>query len=285
MENVDNFNYKFPLGKIQKSILILLWDSERYGLEILTKLKFSGINITTSQLYPALSKLETNKLLKSRTEIRKGANRKYYTITELGKKTVNEFVENTFSIVAELIVNRTDDYYSLFKDLIQIKEGNSLLNLNEKTSDDLIIDLSQLVGSKGIHYCVNFILDQDVFDDRLGSLELNNVRSISYKNNCLSLKDKTCDVIIALFFFHASSYYSIFSELKRVLKEDGLLYIIDIDEIKNNILLDLITSLINDHPVFGIDLGKLKGLLNNMHMEIVKEKSRKGLIFLEVKNI
>lgn len=284
MEDIDSITTKLRLGKIQKSILILLWDSERYGLEILTQLKFNGINITASQLYPALNKLESNKLLQSRTVIKIGANRKYYSITELGKKAVNEFVEDTFSIIAELIVNRTNDYFSQFEDLIQLNEGDSLLDLFVKSSDDLIVNLSHSIDTKGIHYCVNFILDQDVFDEWLKSLKVDNLQSINFSNNSLKLKSKSCDVILAMFFFHASTYYSIFPELKRILKDGGLLYIIDIQQIENNILLDLITSLINDHPVFGINEKKIKTLLKSNHLEIVQEKSMNGLLFLEAKN-
>lgn len=278
-----NTNNVFRLGKIQKSILILLWDSERYGLEILSKLKFNGINITASQLYPALNKLESNNLLNCRTESRIGANRKYYSISKLGREAVNNFVEESFSIIAELIVNRTDYYFSVFKDLIEIKLEDSLLDLNVKTSDDLIREFSYSVGTKGVYNCVNFILEDNVFDERIKGLGLNNVNFVQYSSNKLNLSDSSCDIIVAMFFFHSSSYYSIIPELNRVLKKNGIMYIIDIEQIENNLLLDLITSLINDHPVFGVNIQHLEILLNNTNLKIVETVSRSGLIFLKVK--
>jgi DNA-binding PadR family transcriptional regulator len=71
-------------------ILSILSREENYGYQILTTIKLltdGGWNWYEGFLYPVLHKLERDKLIKSRwMEMENGRKRKYYEITDHGRK-------------------------------------------------------------------------------------------------------------------------------------------------------------------------------------------------------
>lgn len=85
------------ISKTETLILTALTQKERYGLEIIDKveeLTEHKVKLSLGGLYTTLQRMEEKKLLESRwgetTEVRQGARRKYYKMTGLGVRALNE---------------------------------------------------------------------------------------------------------------------------------------------------------------------------------------------------
>lgn len=103
-------NSQLYKGSLNTIIMKLLEENGRmYGYEITQKVKLitkGELNITEGALYPALHKLEADDLLDVEVEKVDNRLRKYYKLTESGKKeTVNrlseleEFIKNMQSLM------------------------------------------------------------------------------------------------------------------------------------------------------------------------------------------
>lgn len=77
-------------GSIDILILSIICRKETYGYEIIKKLKIESnnlYNMSEGTLYPALKRLEIKGLLKCYwIDLENGGRRKYYKITDKGKK-------------------------------------------------------------------------------------------------------------------------------------------------------------------------------------------------------
>lgn len=87
-------------GALEGVILKIISVNTTYGYEILELLKKSGfIDISEGTIYPMLLRLERQGSITS--ELRHsplGPKRKYYIITEAGKRYLNEFIESWKSL-------------------------------------------------------------------------------------------------------------------------------------------------------------------------------------------
>jgi PadR family transcriptional regulator PadR len=88
-------------GTLEMGILVLLRNKRRYGLEILEILeKNSGLFVTEGTLYPLMNRLKREGLVISEwVESESGHPRKYYSLSQEGKRLVEQMIEywNTFS--------------------------------------------------------------------------------------------------------------------------------------------------------------------------------------------
>lgn len=93
-------------GTLQTIILKLLEDSnEMYGYEITQKVKEvtkGEIKLTQGALYPTLHKLESDGLLETYTEIVDNRVRKYYRLTNEGKKTSTDKIKEAENFIVQL---------------------------------------------------------------------------------------------------------------------------------------------------------------------------------------
>lgn len=87
-------------GLLEGCILEIVNKKETYGYEICEKLiEFGFEMITEGSVYPILIRLEKKKLLYSTMKVSPfGPMRKYYYLTEDGKKELEEFVSSWNSI-------------------------------------------------------------------------------------------------------------------------------------------------------------------------------------------
>ncbi len=83
-------------GIIEGCILKVISDQKIYGYEISSKLNTYGFNnVSEGTIYPLLLRLEKNKMIdKEYVKSSDGPKRKYFYITELGKKEIIEFEKN-----------------------------------------------------------------------------------------------------------------------------------------------------------------------------------------------
>lgn len=79
-------------GLLDVCVLAAIKDEESYGYQIIKDIK-PYVEISESTLYPILRRLEAAKLLTVRSAEFNGRLRKYYAITKLGKKRIQEFEE------------------------------------------------------------------------------------------------------------------------------------------------------------------------------------------------
>ncbi len=81
------------LSSLEQDILTLLLGRELYGLEMIEAMKTVGEKVSyplvvgAGSLYPKLKEMEEGGLIVSQ---RRTAQRKYYSVTELGRRILNE---------------------------------------------------------------------------------------------------------------------------------------------------------------------------------------------------
>jgi len=88
----DNWSAQLRKGSLDLAILACLWKKPLYGLEVLRSLS-NGSDLTVAEgtLYPILNRLRVEGLLESEwVESGSGHPRKYYRLTESGRKRIRE---------------------------------------------------------------------------------------------------------------------------------------------------------------------------------------------------
>ncbi len=78
-------------GVLEIFVLAILMQGDSYGYKIVNDL-VQYIGITESTLYPILRRLEKANELNTYNVLFQGRNRKYYQITQIGKKHIDEFL-------------------------------------------------------------------------------------------------------------------------------------------------------------------------------------------------
>ena len=86
-------------GLLDICVLAAIKDEESYGYQIIKDMK-PYVELSESTLYPILRRLETASLLTVRSAPHSGRLRKYYRITPLGLKRIEDFKEEWQEILA-----------------------------------------------------------------------------------------------------------------------------------------------------------------------------------------
>lgn len=91
-------------GVLEGCVLLILWDTEVYGYDMVQRLKESGFkDIVAGTVYPLLQKLEKQSYLSSIMKPSPdGPDRKYYRITPEGKHHCQEFITQWDSMTANV---------------------------------------------------------------------------------------------------------------------------------------------------------------------------------------
>lgn len=101
-------------GSIDFLLLSLIGDRDLYGYEMTKKLKLlseEAYSMSEGTLYPALKRMEKKQWVSSYWSDSAGARRKYYTITDSGKKEL-ERKKKDWATLNQLI-QRTGESYEL----------------------------------------------------------------------------------------------------------------------------------------------------------------------------
>lgn len=87
----DNWTVQARKGILELTVLTALADEERYAYELVKSItQIPGLGITEGTIYPLLSRLRVQGLLKARVvESTEGPARKYYSLTDQGRETLN----------------------------------------------------------------------------------------------------------------------------------------------------------------------------------------------------
>ncbi|MDR6463359.1 PadR family transcriptional regulator [Chryseobacterium sediminis] len=91
-EFLEKWQSQVKKGTLSFIVLLVLKENELYGYELIEKVKtLTNIEIAEGTLYPLMNRLKTDTLLESKwVEQETGIPRKYYFLTEIGKKTLEE---------------------------------------------------------------------------------------------------------------------------------------------------------------------------------------------------
>jgi PadR family transcriptional regulator, regulatory protein PadR len=91
MSNLDNTQAQMRKGVLEFCILSVLSHKEVYTSDIIGKLKEARLIVVEGTLYPLLTRLKNAGLLSYRwVESSSGPPRKYYSLTPLGEKFLDE---------------------------------------------------------------------------------------------------------------------------------------------------------------------------------------------------
>ena len=80
-------------------VLAAIQDGDSYGYQIIKDMK-PHVEISESTLYPILRRLEAADMLTVRSAEHNGRLRKYYRITQLGRKRIQDFKDEWQEMVA-----------------------------------------------------------------------------------------------------------------------------------------------------------------------------------------
>ncbi len=96
----ESYKNQMRKGMLEFCTLLIIEKDKAYASKIITQLKMADLLVVEGTLYPLLSRLKSQGLLEySWEESRSGPPRKYYELTNEGKKTL----ENLKKIWKELI--------------------------------------------------------------------------------------------------------------------------------------------------------------------------------------
>lgn len=91
--NIENTKAQMRKGVLEFCILSILSDGEHYPTEIIERMKTAQLLVVEGTLYPLLTRLKNDGLLSYRwAESTSGPPRKYFTLTDDGKKTLAELI-------------------------------------------------------------------------------------------------------------------------------------------------------------------------------------------------
>lgn len=85
--------FQITANLLDACVLSVLASGETYGYELTQKLRES-LQVSESTIYPVLRRLQSSELLKTHDKPHMGRNRRYYEITESGKKKMEEFFDD-----------------------------------------------------------------------------------------------------------------------------------------------------------------------------------------------
>lgn len=95
-------NIQFKKGVLELLVLSLLIEKDRYGYELVEEIS-NHINISEGTIYPLLRRLKNDRFVETYLkESQSGPPRKYYKLTENGKKSHKEQLEEWNSFICSV---------------------------------------------------------------------------------------------------------------------------------------------------------------------------------------
>jgi PadR family transcriptional regulator PadR len=90
--SLERWETQLRKGGLGLAVLATLWDGRLYGLEILRRLQAdAGLAVSEGAIYPLLNRLRSENLVASEwVEAEAGHPRKYYALTEMGRRRVRD---------------------------------------------------------------------------------------------------------------------------------------------------------------------------------------------------
>ncbi len=109
--DIENTKAQMRKGLLEFCVLLIISKDEVYPSDILNELKEFNLIVVEGTLYPLLSRLKDGGLLEYKwVESKAGPPRKYYKLTDSGRKTLSQLTENweTLSKSIKSLINKYD---------------------------------------------------------------------------------------------------------------------------------------------------------------------------------
>jgi len=101
--NIEKTKAQMRKGVLELCILSIMKENEAYASDIIVQMKEAQLIVVEGTLYPLLTRLKNEGLLDYRWEESKsGPPRKYYRITELGARTLEELSQSWEQLVSSV---------------------------------------------------------------------------------------------------------------------------------------------------------------------------------------
>ncbi len=101
--NIDNTKSQMRKGMLEYCILLLLHKRPCYANDIISKLKKAEMIVVEGTLYPLLTRLKNDNLLKYEwQESTQGPPRKYYALTSDGEEALRQ-LDNSWNEIANTV--------------------------------------------------------------------------------------------------------------------------------------------------------------------------------------
>ena len=98
--DIENSKAQLRKGLLEYCILSIVHEKEMYASDVMERMKEAKLIVVEGTLYPLLTRLKNDGLLNYRWEESKsGPPRKYYELTDLGKKFLAELDESWNELV------------------------------------------------------------------------------------------------------------------------------------------------------------------------------------------
>ncbi len=268
------------MGRLQEVILALLWGEDMYGLEIQRGVTVYGYEATSGQLYPALKRLEESSYISSYVQAKVGADRKYYRLTETGKRSLIENVLDQVKIIEILAAKRLSGII-LESGLLEVEEGGSVAEFSDLRFKDVTLALSRRLGSRGRYVIVT---EDERGAELLGKWvsaeEISGARVALARGKAVDIGSGSVDLALILFKLHLDDSAWILSEAKRIIGDEGRIAILDILDNGGDFRSDLYGSVLPRHSKMGVKRDELYGAIAENGLSVMRETAQKGLIFM-----
>ena len=143
------------VGAVSLWLLILLSERPMYGYEIIRELekRFSGYwKPKTGTIYPALEKLEQDKLVTSQREFREeGPDRKHYALAKKGQARLSQSVMHWIKMM-EMLEHYRETHEAIFR--YKSDEANKnelskiLIDIGQSLKNDNSVEITKILPSK-----------------------------------------------------------------------------------------------------------------------------------------
>jgi DNA-binding PadR family transcriptional regulator len=273
------------LGRLQQVILALLWDEEMYGLEIQRGVSAYGYRATSGQLYPALQRLEENDCVQASERVGVGASRKYYRITEKGRKSLIENVLDQVKIL-EILATKRLSKVLIESGLLDVGEGDVVVEFSDLRFTDIESVISDRVGARGRH----IIITENQRDSKLLRKWIavegisDRVKIVQAEGRSIEVDDGSADLVLILFRMHLDGSSWILSEARRIISEGGRALIFDLLDRGDDFRSELYGSVLPDHSGMGVKIDELRKQIELNDLEVSEEFTERGLIFMVLNN-
>src|ERR687884_1895392 len=143
------------VGAVSLWLLILLSERPMYGYEIIKELekRFAGYwKPKTGTIYPALEKLEQDKLVTSQREFREeGPDRKHYALSKKGEAQLSQSVMHWIKMM-EMLEHYRDTHDAIFRykrdDASKEELSKFLIDIGQSLKNNNSIEISNIISPK-----------------------------------------------------------------------------------------------------------------------------------------
>ena len=143
------------VGAVSLWLLILLSERPMYGYEIIRELekRFSGYwKPKTGTIYPALEKLEQDKLVTSQREFREeGPDRKHYALAKKGQAKLSQSVMHWIKMM-EMLEHYRETHEAIFRyksdDANKNELSKILIDIGQSLKNNNSIEITKILPSK-----------------------------------------------------------------------------------------------------------------------------------------